>query len=158
MEQHAKARSVHRKSKKAAATEPESPGVWLRHVGTGVGVGFGVGALLVLIGSLIAYFTADPVAIIRPLAWGAAALSACTGGFVTAKRHRHAALLCGLLHSAVSMALMLLLSLFFKAYASGFSAGVICGLYGGFLACSLIGAYWGVRQKKHSKRRTRQTS
>ena len=137
------ARPVRRQTAKKPPEE-ETLSLWVRHLAKG-GLITVVAALgLTLIASLIAYFAPDPNALIRPLSLIAAALTALIGGFATVRIHRHAALLCGLLNGSVLTALMMLVSLFFTHYSSGYSAGISALLHTAFLLCSVAGACLGL--------------
>ena len=141
------------KQKKRAHAQPEedSPSLWVRHLGKSLFITVLTGTALTLIGSLIAYFTPDPNSFIRPIAIFTAALTALIGGFAALRIHGHAALMCGLLNGSLTTALMILISLFFKDYSSGYSAGISCLLHTAFLLLSVMGAYLGL--KRTPKRR-----
>lgn len=137
------------KQKNRARTQPEeeSLSLWVKHLGKSLVITLIAGTALTLIGSLIAYFTPDPNSFIRPMAIVAAALTALIGGFAALRIHGHAALMCGLLNGSLTTALMILVSLFFKDYSSGYSAGISCLLHTAFLLLSVMGAYLGLRRK-----------
>lgn len=113
-----------------------------------------LGVALLLILSLIAYFCADPLSLIRPLALTGAALTALAGGFLTVRVNGHSALLCGLINGSLLTLLMLILSLFFGDVASGYSTPVSALLHIAFLLLSVAGAFLGLK-KPHKKRKRR---
>ena len=137
------------KSKNRAHAQPEEDSLvlWVRHLGKSLLITLITGTALLLIGSLIVYFTPDPDTFIRPMAMFAAALTALIGGFATLRIHGHAALMCGLLNGSLTTVLMILVSLFFKEYSSGYSAGISCLLHTTFLLLSVAGAYLGLKRK-----------
>ena len=131
-----------------------TPSLFFRHLGKSVLITFAAGALLLLLASLVAYFYKDPDALIAPLALMASALTALIGGFAAVRIHGHAALFCGLCNGCASMALMILASLFLKAYASGYSPGIALLFHLLFLLLSVAGAYLGLqRARPKSKKR-----
>ena len=71
------------KSKNRAHAQPEedSLALWVRHLGKSLLITLITGTALLLIGSLIVYFTSDPDTFIRPMAMFVAALTALIGGF-----------------------------------------------------------------------------
>ena len=113
----------------------------------------GIGLLLIVIASLAAYFSPNPNTLIAPLAIAAAGLTAFIGGVIAVRIHGGGALVCGLLNGSVFMTLMMLLSLCFARYASGYSAGISCLLHAGFVLLSVAGGYVGIRKKKVGKRK-----
>ena len=145
-------RKTARHTKATAQQSNESPGAWMLHLLYALLTCIGVGLGLILIASLIAYFTPDPTLLIRPLSLLASAVTALIGGFWMARRHRQTALLCGLAVGCVNMAFMLMISLFFKAHAAGYPNWVSVLLHVGYLLCSVVGAYLGARPKKRKRR------
>lgn len=138
--------------------DEHSPALLAKDVGKGLLITVGIGVLLTLVGALIAYFCADPIALIPPLSLIAAALTSFLGGLISARIHGQASLLCGLLNGTLLMALMIFTSLFFRAYASGYTGWLSCILHVGVLLLSVLGGF--VAQHKPAKparssRRTR---
>ena len=121
-----------------------------------ISITLGIGTVLLISASLAAYFYVDPATIIRPLALSASALTAFTGGIVAARMHqKSSALACGLRNGGILIALMILISLFLKPYASGYSAIVSLILHAAFLLLSVIGATVGKRspqKKRHTRK------
>lgn len=138
---------------KKAQPEEDSPALLARHMGKSLLITVGVGILLTVICSLIAYFCADPDSMIRPLSFCAAALTALAGGFIAVRIHKHAALICGLLNGSLCTALMILASLFFRAYSSGYAAWLSCLLHIGFMLLSVAGAYIGLQHGTKSTKK-----
>ena len=112
----------------------------------------GIGLLLVL--SLGLYFSPNPTPFIAPLGIAAAGICAVFGGMIAKKQIGESPLMCGLLIGSAMNALMLLLSLFFRSRASGYSALYATVLHVSFFACSVAGAYLAAR-KKPQKRKLR---
>lgn len=139
--------------RKSGAPSPkeEMPMGRITDLGKSLLITLGIGILLTLIASLIAYFSPDPNALIRPLGICAAALTALFGGFAAVRIHGHEALLCGILNGSVFMGLMILVSLFFKAEASGYAAWLSCLLHAGFVLLSIAGAYLGLKRKTRKR-------
>ena len=135
------------------ATTDAAPALLSKHLIKSVGFTMGVGALLILIAALAAYFSPDPDALIKPLAITAAGVTAFVGGVIAVKIHGGGALICGLLNGSVFMTLMMLLSLCFARYSSGYSAGLSCLLHAGFVILSIAGGYVGNKKKKPKKRK-----
>ena len=111
-------------------------------------ISVGIGAGLVLLFSLGAYFLPDPDPMIHPLAYTAAGLTALIGGIVAGKIHGSAPAVCGFVNGLLLMALMLLLSLFFRSLASGYSAWVSALLHAAVPLLSFAGALIGVRRAR----------
>lgn len=107
---------------------------------------------LLLIASLAIYFLPDPDPAIQPVALLIAFLTAFVGGVIAGRIHRAAPALCGPVNGCFLLALMLLLSLFFRNMAFGYSIGIALLLHALILLLSLAGALFGVRKKSGSKR------
>lgn len=137
------ARPVRRPAAKKPPEE-ESPALWVKHLSRSMLVTLAAALVLTLGSSLIAYFTPNPNALVRPLSFVAAALTALIGGFAAVRIHKHAALLCGLLNGSLATALMMLVSLFFTAHSSGYSAGISALLHAAFILFSVAGAFLGL--------------
>lgn len=112
-----------------------------------------VGLLLLIAAALIAYFSSDPDRRILPLAFLASGLTAFLGGIAAVRIHGSGALLCGLLNGGVLMLLMMLASIFFIPYASGYRAGISCLLHVLFLCISVAGGFVGLKKRKNRKKR-----
>ena len=130
-----------------------SPSLLSKHLLKSLAITLGVGVVLIVIASLAAYFSPDPNALIAPLATLAAGLTAFLGGVIAVRIHGGGALISGLLNGSIFMAVMMLLSLCFARYSSGYSAGISCLLHAGFLLLSVAGGYVGNRKKKVGKRK-----
>ena len=141
-------------AKKAQAVN-NSPLLLIKHTAKSFFITLGIGTLLSLISSLIAYFYADPHQLIPPLALLSSALTAFWGGWVAVRLHGHSALLCGTLNGALFTLLMILFSLFFRSYASGYAAWQSCFLHVGFFLLSIAGAYVGLHKKAGSPKKIR---
>lgn len=129
----------------------DSPARFFRDIGKSALWSLLTGLLLLLIFSLVAYFTPDPNRWILPLGILAAALTALLGGVYAIRLHGHAAFLCGLSVGCVLFAVMLLASLFLIPLASGYPAWVSCLLHVGFLVLSVAGAVIGKKKPKRRK-------
>ena len=117
-----------------------------------------IGGAVITVLSLFAYFTENPSAFVLPFGILGAALTAFIGGVVSARLHKHSALLCGMLNGLTVLTILMLLSLFFSPYASGHSLLLSSVLHTAFLFLSVIGAFCGLpraREKKKKRMRTR---
>lgn len=135
------------------AVADTSPSLLVKHLAKSLLFTLAAGVILIVIASLCAYFSPDPDAVITPLAIAAAALTAFIGGLIAVRIHGGGALICGLLNGSVFMTVMMLLSLCFARYASGYSAGISCLLHAGFVLLSVVGGYVGNKKKKSGKRK-----
>ncbi len=124
-------------------------------IGKSMAIAIATGVASLLLFSLLLYFSADPAPFILPAGLVCAALTAFVGGFAAGKTNRENAALAGLLCGSILMALMLLLSLFFGARASGYAAWIAALLHIAFLALSLLGATFGGKQKVKKKKHRR---
>ena len=117
----------------------------------------GLGALLLLVASLLLSFTADPLPLTLPVGMGIAAITAFLGGWVALRIHGQSALLCGLCNGSICLAVFLLLSLGIKELASH-SSTLSLLLHLGFPLLSVAGAYAGrPSPKKRKKRKSKRT-
>ncbi len=107
-----------------------------------------ISLILMLISSLAAYFSPDPGALIAPLGVICALLTAFLGGFLGVYRHKHAALLCGVINASLLLALLLLLSLFFKDSATPYSVWIAILLHTALPVSSVTGAYLALPRNK----------
>ena len=119
----------------------------------GSAITIGIGFAMTVVTSLIAYFSTDPNTLIRPLAWGASAITALIGGFITTRLHKHSALICGLFSGGMMTCMMILASLFLKSFASGYSTLISALLHTGFILLSVAGAFLGLEKPKKSTHR-----
>ena len=145
----------HAHSAKKGQSTDDSPRLLVMHTAKSFFITLSIGALLSLVSSLIAYFYADPSLLIPPLALLSSALTAFWGGWVAVRLHGHSALLCGTLNGALFTLLMILFSLFFRSYASGYAAWQSCFLHVGFFLLSIAGAYVGLHKKAGSPKKIR---
>lgn len=133
----------------------DSPWLLAKHTGKSLLITLGISIALLLALSLAAYFYSDPDQLIRPLGLGGAALASLIGGIVAVRIHGHSALICGLLNGCGFTVVLLLLSFFFKAHASGYSAGIACLLHAAILLFSVAGAFLGLRRSHTQKSKRR---
>ena len=111
-------------------------------------ISIGIGAALILLCSIAAYFMPDPDPMIHPLSYVAAGLTALIGGIVAGKIHGSAPAVCGSVNGLLLVALMLLLSLFFRPLSAGYSAWVAALLHAAVPVLSFLGASMGVRRAR----------
>lgn len=108
---------------------------------------------LLLVASLAIYFLPDPDPAIQPAALIVALSAAFIGGMISGRIHRSAPAVCGLTNGCLLLALMLLLSLFFRDMAVGYSVGNALLLHALIPILSVMGALLGVRKKQKAKRK-----
>ncbi len=135
----------------------KSPSTLARHILKSIAVSLLTAILSLMVLSMAAYFTGDPATLLLPLGLVAAAITALVGGFTAVKLHKKNALLCGLANGSAMMAIMLLVSLFFKDGASAHSPLLSCLLHAAFLVLSILGAFaalprTGVKKSKRPSR------
>ncbi len=95
------------------------------------------------------YTTADPNRFISPAAISVLFASSLLGGFLSAKKNKGSALLCGLIYAGMLLALTFATSLFFDTTLSAeYSIPTSIGLRGIAVALSVLGAFIGIGQKK----------
>ncbi|MBQ9806619.1 MAG: TIGR04086 family membrane protein [Clostridia bacterium] len=140
-------------TKKSTSTTQSSLSLWISHLSKSVLIALVSGMILLLSATAAAYFTPNPSDWIPTLGLIVSALTALICGFAAAKLHGHSALLCGLYSGTLCMLLMLLASLFFKSYSTGYTAWLSCLLHAGFVLCAIGGAYIGARPPKRRKKR-----
>ena len=146
----------HKRSSPTRTQETQdSPWLLAKHMGKSLLITIGTSIALLLIFSLIAYFYADPDQLIQPLGLIGAGLAALIGGLAAVRIHGHSALICGLLNGCAFTVILLLFSLFFRSYASGYSAGIACLLHTAILLFSVAGAFLGLRRSPKSKHKRR---
>ena len=132
----------------------DSPLLLGKHIGKSLLITVLASLSLLLILSLAAYFYSDPDQLIRPLGLCSAGLAAFIGGIAAVRIHGHSALICGLLNGCAFTIILLLLSLFFRSHASGYSTGIACLLHAAILLISVGGAFLGLRRApKHKHKR-----
>lgn len=116
-----------------------------------------LGIGLLLLASLAVYFLPNPSPVIRPLGIAIAALTALGGGFLSGRIHGQNPTLCGLCNGTLLLALLLLLSLFFRSLTAGYSLWLAAALHTMIPLLSILGAILGTHQKpkpkKHKRRR-----
>ena len=136
-----------------AQKNDETATLWARHLGKSLMISIGIGAFLLMIAALIAYFSPDPNRLILPLGLVTAGLTAFFGGLVTVRIHGHSALMCGLLNGSLMTVLMLLVSLFFTSVGMGYAAWLSCLLHSAFLLLSVAGAYLGLKRNRTPRKK-----
>lgn len=144
-----------RQSTKTTSPAPDDPMIWIRHMGKSLLFTLGIGAALLILLSLGIYFCADPSRYVAPLGLTAAGLTALIGGFLAVRIHGHSALLCGLFNGGLLTLVTLLISLFMKPNASGYSTGIICLLHTLAILLSVAGAYAGLKAPKKKRKNKR---
>ncbi len=149
----AKTKKAKNGTPKTALTAQSPLSLWISHLSKALLIALLSGMGLLLSATAVAYFTPNPSDWIPMLGLLISALTALICGFATAKLHQHAALLCGLYSGTLCMLLLLLASLFFKSYATGYTAWFSCLLHAGFVLCAIGGAYLGARPPKRRKKR-----
>ena len=112
----------------------------------------GVFLLLILVVALVLYFLEDPAPLLRPLAILSSAIAAFAGGWILCKKQGGSALLCGLVNGCFFLCILLLVALFFRAQASGYSPLLSAALHLGVLLCSILGGYAGLPRQKRKRR------
>ncbi len=123
-----------------------SPDQIPKHTLRSFGITVAVGAGMILLSSLIAYFLPDPLSMILPLSYLAMALTALIGGFVAGKVHGGAPLIVGLLNGLLLTALVLIVSLFFRSMSNGYTAWFSALLHAAVLLLSFLGALVGAKR------------
>lgn len=136
----------HRAARRAQTEDDASSALFFRHIGKSFAITLLTAAALLLAASLLAYFLPDPAAYVTPLALTAAALTALIGGFCAARIHGRSALLCGLCNGMLFMGGMILVSLLLRRHAMGYGALESCLLHVGFLLCSVLGGFLGLKK------------
>ena len=108
-----------------------------------------------LIASLGLYFLKDPTPYLKPLSYLVSAITAFFGGWFLCKKQKNSALFCGLINGSLFLCLLLLISLFFRPYATGYGPLLSAALHLGFLALSVLGGYMGLPRAKKKTRHKR---
>lgn len=140
--------------KRTPSKSPAAEGaIFTKQTFTAFLITLAIGAGLILMLSLGAYFHPDPDSIIRPLALVAAALTAFFGGFTAGKLRGGAPAVCGLINGILLTALMLLLSLCFRAHSSGYSPLVSTLIHAAVPVLSFVGALLGTKKTSKNIRR-----
>ncbi len=130
-----------RKRRKASSPD-QIPRNALRSFGITVAIGAG----MILLCSMIAYFLPDPLSMILPLSYLAVGLTALIGGLIAGKLHGGAPLIVGLINGMLLTALILIGSLFFRSMANGYTAWISALLHAAVLLLSFLGALIGTRR------------
>lgn len=140
-----KSAKTHRRPKNSAKKEAASASLFsLRLRSFFVTVLIAVGTIL--LASLGAYFTPDPDRFIALFSLFALALTAFLGGFFAGKKQGVPAL-SGSINALLLIALMLLLSLFFRGGTPRYDTGVSILLYVAILPVSVLGALVGSQKR-----------
>ena len=113
----------------------------------------GIFLALIFLAALVLYFLDDPSPFVRPLAICASFVSAFCGGYLLCKKQGNAALLCGMVNGCFFLCILLLVSLFFRKYSSGYSPLLSAALHLGVLFASILGGYAGLPRQKRKKRK-----
>ena len=150
---HQKTKKRGNQTAKRAENEENSPVLMGKHLLKSVSITLLISMALLLASSLAAYFSKDPASLIPPLGVLSSLVAAFLGGLVAVRIHGHSALLCGLGNGMLLSALMLLVSLFFTPFASGYSALLSCVLHVAFLLLSVLGGYVGMKRGKPKKKK-----
>ena len=118
-----------------------------------------IGAVLILVASLGAYFHPDPAAIIPPLGLIASAVTAFAGGCLAGRQRKNTPMLFGLTNGILLAALMLLLSFAFLSRSSHHTAIASALLHGAVPVLSVCGAFaaWKSGEKANERRGKRRT-
>ena len=142
---------------RTAPTPDNAPALTRYAKATARGCLFAVALSVVLsaVTAAIAYATADPDALLVPLALCVPALSSLIGGLATYRACRTSPLLCGALNALALMLAYFMLSYLLPDELRGqWPSGLRWGLRGGMLAFSMLGAVMGAyASKKRVKRR-----
>ncbi|MBE6529574.1 MAG: hypothetical protein E7680_03090 [Ruminococcaceae bacterium] len=117
------------------------------------GIAAGIGAILILLASLIANLTPDPGRLIRPFAIVAASLTYLAAGMVAAGLRPDAPLAAGTVNGLVLSAVFLAISLFFRKSVSPLPVYATALLHAGMILLSLLGAYLFVLKKAKQPRK-----
>ena len=115
-----------------------------------------LGAALLLLTALLAYFCKDPAALLPVLGLASSALTAFFGGMIAGRIHRHSLLVVGLLNGIAMMLVMLPLSLLFTAQSAHYPGWASALMHTAFLILSALGAL-ASPAKKPAKRRKKNT-
>ncbi|MBE6552856.1 MAG: TIGR04086 family membrane protein [Ruminococcaceae bacterium] len=142
------ARTGHRHTHRAERNDTASGSIQLQPLAKSLAITLLAGALSLLSCALLAYFLPNPNPWIKPLSLFAAALTALIGGGASARLQKQSPPLSGLLNGSVFMAAMILLSLFMRSRASGYSALLAILLHAGFLLFSVLGGILGKKKPK----------
>jgi putative membrane protein (TIGR04086 family) len=109
-----------------------------------------IGFLFLLIGTLVAYRSADPHTLIPPLSLAALGLTSLMGGLISARRRRGNPLLSGLLCGLIMNLLLLGGALLFEGQgvSLGYSPLMQWGLHAAVAVLSLLGARMGMGRRR----------
>ncbi len=111
-----------------------------------------IGFLFLLIGTLVAFRSADPHALVMPLSLASLGLTSLMGGLISARRRRGNPLLSGLICGLLINLLLLGLSLFFSERVAaeltlGYSGLAKWGICAAVVILSVLGARLGAGKK-----------
>lgn len=142
-----------------AAGQSSLGGSWSslgRAVGWGILIALISLVVLCTVGAVVAFSTADPDAIVTPLALGAMLLSPLSGGLITYRRHRNSPLLCGLLCGLGLLIVTTLAGFLWRdAQPNTWGSLLRWGLRGGIVAFCILGAVIGSYAPRKRRRRRR---
>lgn len=130
--------------------EEPTPSALAKHLFKSLAVTLATALLSLLLLSTVAYLSEDPSTLLLPFGLIAAALTALVGGFTSVRLHKKSALLCGLCNGCAMMAIMLVISLFFRSAASMHSPLLSCLLHAGYLLLSVLGAFAALPRTAHA--------
>jgi putative membrane protein (TIGR04086 family) len=130
--------------------------LWSKATARGCLIALAATAVLSAVAAGIAYATADPDALVMPLALCVLALCPLIGGLVTYRSRRASPLLCGAFTGLGLLFVYFVFScLLPDALRGAWPSGIRWGLRGGVMAFSLLGAILGsyAPKKRRKKRR-----
>lgn len=129
---------------------------WGKATAHGCLISLAATAVLSALAAGIAYATADPDALVMPLALCVLALCPLIGGLVTYRARRASPLLCGVFNGLGLLFVYFVLSyLLPDALRGAWPSGIRWGLRGGVMAFSLFGAILGSYAPKKRRRKRR---
>ena len=112
-----------------------------------------LGAALLLIAALLAYFYEEPGTLLPILGLAVSALTAFFGGMIAGKIHQCSLLIVGLLNGISIMLIMLPLSLLFASHASHYAGWTSALLHATFLLLSALGALASPTQRRVKRKK-----
>lgn len=115
----------------------------------------GVALLLLVAASLAAYFAPDPDVLIPPLGLSVAALTSFLGGYLTLRRHRHSALMCGLLFGMLLTLLSLPLGVLLSSRGVAYPLWAVILMRTAVVLLSVIGSFCALRSLERAPKRKR---
>ena len=136
-----KSRTPAPQSAKASIAQQGAPGLVAYAALRGALIGLGASTLLCCLAAAALLSTADPVALITPVALGACSLSALLCGWICQKSARMAPLVCGAAGGALFVLLIAAFGLCLPDnLQSSWPSALAWGLRGGILVFSILGA------------------